>query len=244
MHISTSPLRRSAVTHSQGIEQTILAALSGIPVLAPLAERPMAELLAMVSIRFQDDGAPLFSQGDASDSLYLVLEGEVVLSASAFSGGESTVIGIVQAGECFGEEAFLGHQRLVNARAGIVSQVMAIDPALVTRDDRSILEHVFRRLTTLMAEVAALKSVPPAQRLARLLMSMARQDEGAVTLPLPAMHKTMAGWVGVRPETFSSRVLPKLKAVGVSFDGNRIGIADLAALGRFAQSRSVMKGAR
>jgi hypothetical protein len=75
-------------------------------------------------------------------------------------------------------------------------------------------------------------------------VSLAERTEGTASIPLPAKHKTLAAWVGVRPETFSSRLLPKLKSVGVSFEGNLIDIADIAALSSFAQTHSVMKGAR
>lgn len=168
----------------------------------------------------------------------------MILTATAFAGGEPTVIGIVQAGECFGEEAFLGQNRLVTAHAGPRSHMIAINPGVLPPDSRLVLDHIFSRLAAMVAEVSALKSVPPAQRLARLLIALARKDTGAAIMPRPATHKVMAGWIGVRPETFSGLVLPKLKQVGVSFLGGRIDIADLAALASFAQTRSVMKGAR
>jgi CRP-like cAMP-binding protein len=244
MHISNSQARRTAAKQSGRLNHATVRMLAGIPVLAALADMPIEDIQGSVVTMIQDDTRLLFRQGDKADRVYMVITGEVILTASAFTGGEDTIIDIVRAGSCFGEEAFLGLNRLVTATTGLGSELLAIDPAILPKDERSILEHIYGRLSAMMTEVAALKSVAPAQRLARLLVSLADQAEGAAVIPLPAKHKVMAAWVGVRPETFSSRLLPKLKSVGVSFEGNRIGIADIAVLSGFAQTYSVMKGAR
>jgi CRP-like cAMP-binding protein len=244
MHISNSQARRMAAKQSGHLDHATLRMLADIPVLAALADLPVDDVLdAVVEIR-RADTRILFHQGDKASRLYVVSSGEVILTASAFASCEETVIDIARVGTCFGEEAFLGLDHLTTATIGAGSRVVAIDPAILPQNDRSVLEHVYGRLSAMMTEVAALKSVAPAQRLARLLVSLADRTEGSASIPLPAKHKTMAAWVGVRPETFSSRLLPKLKSVGVSFEGNLIDIADIAALSSFAQTYSVMKGAR
>jgi CRP-like cAMP-binding protein len=244
MHISNSQARRMAAKQSGHLDHATLRMLAGIPVLAALAELPVEDIQGAVAETRRSDTRILFRQGDKAERIHVVASGEVILTTSAFAGGEETVIDIIRAGTCFGEEAFLGHDHLLTATAQAGSRVLSIDPAILPRNDRSVLEHVYGRLSAMMTEVAALKSVAPAQRLARLLVSLADRSEGTASIPLPAKHKTMAAWVGVRPETFSSRLLPKLKSVGVSFEGNQIDIADIAALSSFAQTHSVMKGAR
>jgi len=241
MHISVLPVLRPGAPPFGCFDQAILELLTGIPMLAPLTELPMKTLLRAVTPLHQDEVKPLFRQGEASDVLYVVAGGEVILTASAFPGGRSTIIGIVRAGECFGEEAVLGQKRLVTADAGAGSSLIAIDPTILPLDSHSVLEHVFQRFSAMVSEISALKSVPPAQRMARLLMSLVQNSTGPAVIPLPTFRKFMAGWIGVRPETFSRQILPKLKAVGVTFGDDLIDIADVEVLARFAQSHAIMK---
>lgn len=244
MHISNSQARRLAAKQSGILDHATLRMLAGIPVLTALADLPVEDIQGAVTETSRRDTRILFRQGDRAKRLYAVISGEVILTTCAFAGGEETIIDIIRAGTCLGEEAFLGLDHLLTATAQAGSRVVSIDPAILPRNDRSVLEHVYGRLSAMMTEVATLKSVAPAQRLARLLVSLADRTEGTASIPLPVKHKTLAAWVGVRPETFSSRLLPKLKSVGVSFEGNLIDIADIAALSSFAQTHSVMKGAR
>lgn len=244
MHISNSQARRVAARQSGHLDHATLRMLAGIPILAALADLPVEDIQDAVFEIRRTEPRILFRQGDKADRVHLVSAGEVILTASAFAGGEESVIEIIRAGTCFGEEAFLGLHHMLTATAGAGARIVTIDPAILPINDRSVLEHVYGRLSAMMTEVAVLKSIAPAQRLARLLVSLADQADGAASIPLPAKHKTMAAWVGVRPETFSSRLLPKLKSLGVSFDGQVIGIADIAVLSSFAQTYSVMKGTR
>jgi NADH:ubiquinone reductase (H+-translocating) len=63
-----------------------------------------------------EPGEVVFDEGDSGDSLYMILSGQV--EVSKLLGGQPQVIGMLQAGEYFGEMALLGRQpRSASTRA-------------------------------------------------------------------------------------------------------------------------------
>ena len=72
----------------------------------PVAERLLS---AGVARRFQD-GAPIFSQGDASQSLFLVLAGEACVQASRK--GTSVEVATARKGDVFGEAEWVARSEL------------------------------------------------------------------------------------------------------------------------------------
>ena len=244
MRDSNSGSGRARARRAESLDQAGLAILARIPLLAGVSKWPAAQLERAVTPLRHGPGGEFYRQGDSASRLYVVVSGGAIMTSSAIVDGEASIIEILRPGGCFGEEALLGVERLSTAILLPKSYLLAVDTAALPMDSHAVLKHVHGKLSAMTAEVAALKSMPPAQRLAKLLLSLTDNVPGPAVIVLPPKHKILAGWVGVRPETFSSRVLPKLRSVGVSFDGNRIAINDMAALDEFSRSRSVMKGAR
>lgn len=239
MHHTTAAARRV-----EPLDRASLALLGRIPILAPLAALPAAETALHVTTRRHAAGEFLYRQGEPADLVYAIAAGGVVLSATAHEGASPIVVDILRVGTCLGEEAVLGLKRLASAQALPGTRLLAVNAAVLRGDDRSVMHHLYARLSSMTTEMAAVKSIAPAQRLARLLMSLAEESDGPAVIPAPPRHKTMADWLGVRPETFSARVVPKLKSLGVDFRAERIAIADMAVLAEFARTHSSMKGCR
>ncbi|KIL99429.1 transcriptional regulator Crp/Fnr family [Paramagnetospirillum magnetotacticum MS-1] len=237
MRDSISVSGRARARRAETLDQTSLAILSRIPLLAEVAQWPAAQVDRAITPLRQSLGGILYRQGEGGGRLYVIVSGGAIMTSSVVAGGAACIIEILRPGDCFGEEALLGVERLSTATLLPKSLLLAVDAALLPIGGQRVLNHVYGRLSALTAEVAALKSLSPAQRLARLLLSLTDATLGPAVIVLPPKHKILAGWIGVRPETFSSRVLPKLRSVGVSFDGNRIAINDVAALDDFSRGR-------
>ncbi len=83
-------------------------------------------------LRFDADDA-IFSEGDAGDCLYLVVEGSVRIS-KAGRGGKQETLGFIQPGNFFGEMALIdGQPRSANAAAAESSVLGRIDAASFAR---------------------------------------------------------------------------------------------------------------
>jgi CRP-like cAMP-binding protein len=244
MHIAIRAMTPERVGQTPRQHGRIVEVLSSIPLLASAAELP-ADVLARVAplIEARQDYR-LFGEGDPADRIYALIDGQAILTASSYDGDEGEVIEVINAPDCFGEEALLGGARLMTARVLAGSRMIALCPSSLRVDQRLILDHLYRRQRMLVEEVAALKSVPPAQRLARLLLSLTDRTEGPAEIRLPSLKKVIARRIGVEPCTFSSRVLPKLKTVGAAIDGDCVHVEDVARLRAFAGQRALMRGFR
>lgn len=245
MHMASVQAQSPAIHASVGApDEPDFEFLAGIPMLASLLKLPADLLRRSVAVIRCPDDRDLFTCGEVADRVFVLLRGQVILTASSYGGGDDEIIDIVNPTNCFGEEALLGGLRLVGARALAGSRAVAVDAAIMPGDNRLILDHLYRRQRWMIEEIAALKSVPPAQRLARLILSMVDLEEGAACVRLPALKKVIARKIGVDPCTLSSRLLPKLKAVGVSILGELVEILDVAELRAFSERKATMRGYR
>ncbi|CAA7617850.1 putative Transcriptional regulator, Crp/Fnr family [Candidatus Terasakiella magnetica] len=245
MHMASVKVQPSAVRRPGLTPGDVgLDFLAGIPMLASLLKLPEATLRRSVSVTVHPLDSDLYHQNDAALDLLVLTRGQVILTAASFGSGDDEIIDIVTAVSCFGEEALLGGRRLVNARVLAGSRIVAVDASVLPGDNRLILDHLYRRQRWMVEEIAALKSLPPAQRLARLLLSMIDGTDGGVTVRLPALKKVIARKIGVDPCTLSSRVLPRLKAVGVTFEADLVEVGSIAALAAFSQQKGMVKGFR
>lgn len=154
--------------------------------------------------------------GDAADSFYLVLEGEVALLRHSEEGGEF-IVAIIGAGELFAEDlVFLDHPRhLLSARALGACQVAEFD----RRRFRSCLEQdptllykllhtLHRRTALLLDEIERVTVRTATERLMAFLEAQAASKSSAAQR-IP--KRVLASRLSIRPETLS-RILAKLKA--------------------------------
>lgn len=180
----------------------------------------------------------LFGAGDVADCFYIVLDGAVKLFALAQDGRE-TIVEIFGPGTSFAEAAML-------ATGKFPLHAEVIEDASLIRVGRRAFMHTlhsdhslaYRMLASLVkwnrrlaTEIQDLKERTPWQRVAEFLLAQAGTSEGAAEIALPFNKEVLASRVGIRRESLS-RVLGRLRSLGVQTLGNAIRIEDVALLRR------------
>jgi CRP-like cAMP-binding protein len=100
-------------------------------------------------------GATIFSQGDDSDGMYLVLEGMVQVLRRDEGGAEQT-ISIIVDGQSFGEIGLLfGQKRLATVAAGLETKLLKITPAALDKLEKErpdLMMQLYKRLAQAFAD--------------------------------------------------------------------------------------------
>ena len=183
----------------------------------------------------------LFSQGDAANRFYLLVEGQMRLFRLSPEGAEK-VIEIVSPGQTFAEALmFLEVPRYpVCAAALAEAELIAIDAVDFAAMLRGSVDTCFlllgtlsQRLRGLIGEIDDLTLHTATSRVARYLAAKAAPD--APILELDVRKGVLASRLSVQPETFS-RVVKSLVEQGViQMQGSQVRILDRAALIRIGE---------
>jgi len=208
-----------------------------------LAGMEEASFLALVNqgkVRALHRGESLFHQGDAAQSLFLVMEGCLKVYRTS-SEGVVTVRRIAEAGDSLGEAAaFLGGRFAAGAEAVWDSRLLelpvealfsafAASPALA----RSVAVHLSRRLERQMQELESAYWSSAPQRLAAFLAELFPGGGNDMDTRLPFDKNVLAGRLGMTPETLS-RAFMALKDQGVRTHNRCIYVEDVKRLRDFA----------
>jgi small-conductance mechanosensitive channel/CRP-like cAMP-binding protein len=126
--IQTVTLRQEAVP-PKGDAQAIVDAVAGVDFLKPL---PVEDRIALASQMHQElwgAGERVFSQGDAGDSLYIVMSGGLRVERQ-HPDGQSDVLGTLGAGDVVGEVSLLtGDPRTATVVCEVDSVLLSLDKA-------------------------------------------------------------------------------------------------------------------
>jgi CRP/FNR family cyclic AMP-dependent transcriptional regulator len=129
---------------------------------------------------------PVYSQGDAADTVFYVQEGSVRLSVVSQTGKEA-VVGVLESGDFFGEGALAGQPiRLATATAMTASKILVLPREQMIRllhqqhalSDRFI-AHMLARNTRLEEDLVDQLFNATEKRLARALLLLARYGKPA-----------------------------------------------------------------
>jgi len=190
-------------------------------------------------------GAVLFSEGDASNRVVLLLSGRVKVSSFADEGQE-TVLGFRGAGDVLGElSAIDGEEH--NATVTVVEEGEAlIVPAprfLAALEERpglavALLRLVVARLRDADHKREEFVSLDVAGRVAHRLVELAETYgepvDGGTRIGLTLSQRELAGWVGSSREAVN-KALAQLEDAGlVAREGRRLVVPDLDGLRRRA----------
>ncbi len=138
--------------------------LRRIKILADLKDSQLVQLADYVEIQDVPQWTVLFKQGDSSDSMFLVMSGE--LRARLMTGGRETILSTFGPGEFFGDMALLDHgPRSADVVANVDSTLLKISAT------------AFYRLTN---EAPAL-ATPFLQATARTMSARIRTDNKRLT---------------------------------------------------------------
>ena len=187
-----------------------------------MSEVRRARLLNSASTHVFAAGQTLFHRGDMAESFFVVLEGRVKLYRLSIDGDEK-IMGLVGAGESFGEGIlFMEPPRYpVSAQALENSRVVAISRA----DYLDEIQHCFgtcmavmhkltARIERLLDEVESLTLKDSRYRVVNYLLELIpERATGPVQLCLPTSKSAIAGRLAIRAETFS-RTLRQLAENG------------------------------
>ena len=209
------------------------------PLFAGLTADTVRWLLADATASDHPDGGMLFSQGDVADRFFAVLAGHVNLFALTEAGAHS-IIEVIEPGQTFAEAVmFMNGQFPLNAEVAPGTRLLTITapPFLARLAQRPQLTlHLLTSMAhwqhRLIREIASLQGRSPAPRVGLFLLARLQAGGGNVRLPLTMTE--LASRIGITPESLS-RIMARLRPLGVSSGRTEIEIADPQELRRFCQ---------
>ncbi len=186
-------------------------------------------------------GQEIFHRGDKADVFYFVVDGWVKVYRSTADGDEA-IVHIFSAGDTIAEAvAFAGKKYPVSAQAVENSRVVPIltqrliaeltnTPELAL----AIMGSLSQQLHSLVVEIEQLKTRTATQRVCDFFVQRCAVEEGSAVISLPYDKVIIASRLGMKPESLS-RILNRLRKIGVRTENGRVAIADVAALIRFGE---------
>jgi CRP/FNR family transcriptional regulator, cyclic AMP receptor protein len=195
---------------------------------ADLDEGALSKLAPGGAVRAYPRNVVVVSEGDATDSLYVVLSGKVKVFV-ADEAGKEVVINTIEAGDYFGELVLDGGRRsasimtLEAARFFVIPQreleaLLAANPEFA----RSLMRKLIGRVRSLTARVLDLALKDVYQRLTKFLEETAVEQGGERVVPERLTQSDIAARIGGSREMVS-RILRDLAAGGyISVEAKRI----------------------
>jgi len=226
-------LPRHRTTGPQLAEQVM-----SLPMFAGIGHSVLEKLMGDATALSCDRGTELFSAGSTADCFYIVLDGQVKLFALTPDGRES-IVEVFTPVSSFGEAAMLSQgafplhgeviedATLIRVGRRAFINTLRSDHAVAYR----MLASMCRWHQRLSGEIRHLKQSPPWQRVAEFLLALTDAREGEAVVALPFNKEVLASRVGIRRESLS-RVLARLRDMGVRTEGNSVLIDDVGSLRR------------
>jgi CRP/FNR family transcriptional regulator, cyclic AMP receptor protein len=150
-------------------------------------------------------GSVIYSQGDGATTVFYIREGRVKLSVVS-SEGKEAIVGILGAGDFFGEACISGQPiRMSTATAMTTSRTLRIDKRrmqrLLTRQPsfaRRFIVHILSRTQRIEEDLVDRLFNSAEKRFARALILMARygRSEGNAWIVPKVSQETLAAMVG------------------------------------------------
>ncbi|MEI6558173.1 MAG: Crp/Fnr family transcriptional regulator [Rhodospirillaceae bacterium] len=195
--------------------------------LAPFGRETMAALFAESRVVVAAPFQTLFDQDEPAEVLWVVIEGTVGLMAAVGPTG-SCLIELAGPAQVIGEAGLFDTGRHPTAARAITAARLAQIPAasilacLEAQPPlrRHMLGFLSARLHALVRQIALLKLMGTAQRLATFLLGLTERRAGPQTVHLACERRIIAGMLGMTPESLS-RALAQLRALGVHSEGKR-----------------------
>jgi CRP/FNR family cyclic AMP-dependent transcriptional regulator len=204
--------------------------LRTIPLFEGVPEADLRALAERTVTRSYPKHAILVTEGDESDSLYLILTGRVKVYLSDESGKE-LILAIKGPGQYFGEMVLDSQPRSAS--------VMTLEPAqfaVLSRADfrafllchpdvaLQVIQNLIRVARGLNQNVRSLAMLDVYGRVARILLELAVEQGGKLVIPEKLTQKDIAARVGASREMIN-RILRDLTTGGyVTIEGGRITI--------------------
>lgn len=221
----------------------VAAGVSAAGLFAAAAPPELSEIAALGSARHLRRGQLLFSQGERSEHLFVVVSGRLKVLLSTPRGDE-LVLAVLGAGDALGELSVLDGQprsatvaalddvTLVALPAPALRELLGRSPGLALAWAQE-LSGTVRRLTGSTGDLVFL-DLP--RRLAKLLLDESKLDNRQNTVEFGMSQTEVAARLGVARQSLN-RALSSLQSRGwIRVEGARVVLRDRPALERFAGS--------
>ncbi|NOY71819.1 MAG: Crp/Fnr family transcriptional regulator [Gammaproteobacteria bacterium] len=194
--------------------------LQNIPLFSNLSEKDLAALTQRAATKSYPKNTILVSEGDETDSLFVIESGKVKVFLSDHEGKE-IIINVHGQGEYFGEIALLDDSprsasvmTLESCRVMLISkrdfeECLSQNPSIAL----CLLRDLTLRLRTLTDNVKSLALMDVYGRIARILLSMASEEGDKLVISQKLTQKEIANRVGASREMVS-RIMKDLATGG------------------------------
>jgi CRP-like cAMP-binding protein len=208
-----------------------------LPLFAGLDDATVQDILKYARITNHAKGAMIFMQGEQPSRFYIILEGWVKLFKGNIEGEES-ILQVLGVGDNLLETVIFSDASLpVNAQAVDSVKLLSI-PASILREKLrqnntlavNMLSTVSGRSQALISQFEQLTLKTVTQRVGWFLLKLFLESgDRTSNLKLPYDKSLIAGYLGMKPETFS-RTLQALKERGIDIEKNSVNLPDVFAL--------------
>ena len=202
--------------------------LNQLYIFSELAPEETEKLTQHSTTRTYPANTILISEGDNTDSLYVVLEGKVKVFASDEQGKE-IILNILGPGEYFGELALLDDE----PRSASVKTMKSTRVIVITKHDfknslatdsemaYNLIKALIRQVRGLTGNIKSLAFLDVYGRVARTLLDNAKNVDGQMIITQKLTHQDIADMVGASREMVS-RILKDLANGGYITIKNKI----------------------
>jgi len=203
--------------------------LKDISLFSLLSDKEHDLLTQKSNTRSYPKNTVIVNEGDASDSLYLILSGQVKVFLSDANGKE-IIINVLKEGDYFGELAIIEES---NRSASIMTtekatfailsktsfnEILSQHPEMAFR----LLKYLARRVRELTNNIKGLALLDVYGRIVQVLHSLAVKHQGQLQVTTRLTHQEIANRVGASREMVS-KILKELSLGGyIEYEGKNI----------------------
>ena len=218
------------MTATTAVSTTVLKSL---PLFAAFSQDELRELATMVARRSAARGTAIMNEGDAIDSLYIVISGRLKVTMGEADGKE-TILAILGAGEFFGEMGLIDDKpRSASVTALEPCELIAVTrrafrKCLVENADlaMAVMRVLVKRLREADRKIGSLAMLDVYGRVARLLLDMSENVNGRKVVTRRLSKQDIAKMVGASREMVT-KVMKDLQTSGyIDVQGSTIVLRD------------------
>jgi CRP/FNR family cyclic AMP-dependent transcriptional regulator len=216
------------------MDYAALAALQGADsIFCGLSEADWSDLVALTRITPFARGKELLMQGEAGESLIILIEGTARVSMLS-PGGREIVLAYAEAGAVLGEIALLdGGERTASVVATSSGKALHLSRAAMhqftaTHPDFawSLMQQLARRLRTANETIESDRAYASGPRLARYLLRLIRSDQSDKSLRVELSQTELGNFAGMSREHINRQLRSWEESGIIALEQGRVNVLD------------------
>jgi len=204
--------------------------LKDIPLFATLTDKEIEDISRVALKKTFPKNTVLFTEGDTTDSLYIICSGKVKVTIND-SDGKEIILSMLGQGEYFGEMALIDGE----PRSACVMTKEPTELLIISKKDFmeifssnplafSLLKGMIKRLRDANKKIESLALLDVYGRIARLLLQLAKRHDDRLVVEERLTHQEIASMIGSSREMVSI-ILKELTVGGyIDIDKKQISI--------------------